>query len=156
MMHSQRLPRLRLKISLVNLFQSVLCLLGSLTLTKAYAGVRMSSTASSVVTKHRLFDMPVSNNGARCRIILYKKQIPESEVSIVSPMHIGGLRSEEYLALNPQGKMPLLTAENSGVSIPESDTICRYLMSTYANFGPSFQPDNPKSNLIARLHDMYL
>ena len=156
MMQSQILSQKRFKTSIVNLFQSFLCLLGSSAVAEAYASVKMSSTASCVVTKHKLFDMPVSNNGARCRIILYKKQIPESEVSIVSPMHIGGLRSEEYLALNPQGKMPLLTAEESGTSIPESDTICRYLMFTYNNFGPSFQPNNPKSNLIARLHDMYL
>jgi len=106
-------------------------------------------------SKHILYDVPVSNNGARCRIIIYKKKIQESEVSIVSPAALGGLRDPAYLALNPQGKMPLLTVD-SGLSLPESDTICRYLMSEYSGIGPSFQPDNPKSNLIARLHDMYL
>ena len=74
-------------------------------------------------------------------------------------MELGGLKSQEYLALNPQGKMPLLTIDSSddshGVSsIPESDTICRYLLSEYASSGPSFLPNNVKSNLIARLHDM--
>jgi hypothetical protein len=29
-------------------------------------------------------------------------------------------------------------------------------MSTYADQGPSFQPDNPRSNQIARFHDLYL
>lgn len=70
-------------------------------------------------------------------------------------MELGGLKSEEYLELNPQGKMPLL-AVDGGMPIPESDTICRYLMSTYAEKGPSFLPDSAKSNLIARIHDMYL
>ena len=75
-------------------------------------------------------------------------------------MELGGLKSPEYLALNPQGKMPLLTISassdnNDGISsIPESDTIARFLLSEYADNGPSFLPNNVKSNLIARLHDM--
>jgi glutathione S-transferase len=39
-------------------------------------------------------------------------------------MELGGLKSPEYLKLNPQGKMPLLTVEGSSFAIPESDTIC--------------------------------
>lgn len=113
--------------------------------------IKMSSAAPA-----KLYDMPVSNNGARCRIILYKKEIPPSAVEIVSPMELGGLKTPDYLKLNPQGKMPLLAVEGSNFAIPESDTISRYLLSTYADQGPSFLPDNPKSNLIARLHDMYL
>eukprot|EP00814_Leptocylindrus_danicus_P017080 CAMPEP_0116015292 /NCGR_PEP_ID=MMETSP0321-20121206/6755_1 /TAXON_ID=163516 /ORGANISM="Leptocylindrus danicus var. danicus, Strain B650" /LENGTH=355 /DNA_ID=CAMNT_0003485045 /DNA_START=71 /DNA_END=1138 /DNA_ORIENTATION=+ len=108
-------------------------------------------------SKHTLYDVPVSNNGARCRLILYKKQMPSDEVQIISPMDLGGLKSAEYLSLNPQGKMPCLSINSDEPSsIPESDTICRYLMSRYANVGPSFLPDNYKSNLIARLHDMYI
>lgn len=110
---------------------------------------------SMTMTKSTLYDLPVSNNGARCRIILYKKEIPQEEVKIVSPMEIGGLKSPEYLAMNPQGKMPLLSIEG-GMNIPESDTICRYLMSTYADRGPDFLPHDARSNLIARIHDMYI
>ncbi len=109
----------------------------------------------STGAKSTLFDTPVSNNGARCRLILYKKKIPNEEVSITSPMELGGLKSPEYLALNPQGKMPLLSIKD-GMSIPESDTICRYLISAYADSGPDFLPNDPKSNLIARIHDMYI
>ena len=119
-------------------------------LGEAYSPMKMSAAA-----KATLYDMPVSNNGARSRIIIYKKKI-SSEVDIVSPMELGGLKSPEYLKLNPQGKMPLLTVEGSSFAIPESDTICRYLLSTYADVGPSFLPNDAKSNLIARLHDMYL
>jgi glutathione S-transferase len=115
-----------------------------------------SSVSMSLTSKHTLYDMPVSNNGARCRIIIYKKELDESEVSIVTPMEIGGLRSEEFLSKNPQGKMPTMCCAESGFNIPESDTICRYLLSTYADKGPSFQPDDCKSNLLSRIHDMYL
>ena len=122
-------------------------------------------TMSSATPKSILYDMPVSNNGARCRLILYKKNIPRTEVDIVSPMDLNGLKSPEYLKRNPQGKMPLLSIVNNDsldnnnkdiMHIPESDTICRYLLSTYEKESPSFLPNNTKSNLIARLHDMYL
>lgn len=73
------------------------------------------------------------------------------------PSSLGGLTSPEYLRLNAQGKMPLLTKNgNDELVLPESDTICRYLLHTYSTTGPSFLPNDPKSNLIARLHDMYL
>ncbi len=114
-----------------------------------------SLSMMSALPKSTLFDLPVSNNGARCRLILYKKKISEEEVKISSPMDVGGLKTPEYLAMNPQGKMPLLSVTN-GMNIPESDTICRYLMSTYADKGPDFLPNDPKSNLIARIHDMYI
>lgn len=132
-------------------FKVLLAIALSLQQAKAFSAISMSTNA-----KHTLYDMPVSNNGARCRIIVYKKELDESEVTIASPMDIGGLKSDEFLALNPQGKMPTMSCSETGFSIPESDTICRYLMSTYAEQGPSFQPDDCKSNLLCRIHDMYL
>jgi diadenosine tetraphosphate (Ap4A) HIT family hydrolase/glutathione S-transferase len=119
---------------------------------------RMSAVASdtSTAAKRTMFDIPVSNNGARCRVILYKKEIPESEVSIASPATLGGLKSEEYMAINPQGKMPAMICAETGMNLPEADTIARYLLFKYKDQGPSFQIDNPKSNLMCRIHDMYL
>ena len=119
---------------------------------------------STTIPKSVLYDVPVSNNGARCRLIIYKKKIPQSEVDIVSPATIGGLKCPEFLERNPQGKMPLLSIltpsdsndQNEVMNIPESDTICRYLLSNYQGLSPSFLPNNTKSNLIARIHDMYL
>jgi len=119
----------------------------------------LTMSAASTAPRHILYDVPVSNNGARCRIILYKKGIPQSEVSIASPMDIGGLKSDEYKAINPEQKMPALVCigeDGPERNLFESDTIARYLMSKYLSYGPSFQPDNPKSNLIARIHDMYM
>jgi glutathione S-transferase len=60
------------------------------------------------------------------------------------------------LALNPEGKMPLLASEATGLAVPESDTICRLLMHEYKDKGPSFLPNEVKSNLIARIHDTYI
>eukprot|EP00984_Skeletonema_dohrnii_P032454 scaffold26687_cov69-Skeletonema_dohrnii-CCMP3373.AAC.2 len=110
---------------------------------------------------HILFDMPVSNNGARIRAILYYKKLSQQQVDIISPMKlVGGLRSDEFKALSPQGLMPALTIQkehDSGMThLSESDTIARYLLAEYASVGPSFQPDNPRSNQITRWHDVYL
>lgn len=54
-------------------------------------GGALSKIVSMSDNKPVLYDMPVSNNGARCRIIIYKKGI-EDKVSIKSPMDLGGLR----------------------------------------------------------------
>ena len=98
-----------------------------------------SAPAAVSPSKPTLYDMPVSNNGARARMLLYYKGV-EDQVEIVSPaVFKGGLRSDEYLALNPQAKMPLLV-EADGLAIPESDTIARHLRDRFADAGPSFVP----------------
>ena len=85
-----------------------------------------------------------------------QKGLPESEVCVMSPAEVGGFRSEEYLAISPQGKVPALKCQTTGLTISESDTVSRYLLSAYESQSPSFQPDNPISNMIARFHDVYL
>eukprot|EP00523_Entomoneis_sp_CCMP467_P017022 CAMPEP_0168772542 /NCGR_PEP_ID=MMETSP0725-20121227/4010_1 /TAXON_ID=265536 /ORGANISM="Amphiprora sp., Strain CCMP467" /LENGTH=378 /DNA_ID=CAMNT_0008822063 /DNA_START=8 /DNA_END=1144 /DNA_ORIENTATION=- len=103
-----------------------------------------------------LYDMPVSNNGARVRLILYKKGLGSQDVTMVKPTEVGGLKSDDYLQINPQGKMPSMVCKDTGLNLAESDTIARFILSKHATVGPSFQPDNPKSNLMSRLHDIYL
>jgi len=76
-------------------------------------------------------------------------------VKIVPPTDIGGLQADAYKAINPEKKMPAMVCPG-GLALFESDTIARYLLSEYRNRGPSFQPENPRSNLICRVHDMYL
>lgn len=128
--------------------------------------------ATGSVTSHRsealmsesgvktLYDMPVSNNGARARLIIYAKGLDTSgAVKVEAPKALGGLRSEEYLALNPQGKMPLLVSPGE-VTLYESDTIARYLIDTFAEAEPSFIPKTAAAraldNQIARVHDVYV
>ena len=53
-----------------------------------------------------------------CRYIIYKKKL-EGVVDIQSPKVLGGLKSEAYLAINPQGMMPVLALPD-GTSLPES------------------------------------
>lgn len=117
----------------------------------------VSSTAIRQTKIDTLYDMPVSNHGARIRMLIKAKGIP---IEIKEPTDIGGgLKSAEYFALNPQGKMPLLVTD-AGYPIPESDTIARYIMTKYSHIGPSFSPDNLSQQVlcdqICRLHDIYL
>lgn len=113
----------------------------------------------SMAAKEVLFDMPVSNHGARCRMIIKSKQL-QSLISISKPDDIGGLKGPTYLSLNPQGKMPLFITDE-GDAIPESDCISRYLLDKYANQpGPSFVPTTLTqkylSEQLVRLHDVYI
>lgn len=105
-----------------------------------------------------VYDMPVSNHGARVRYVAYAKGIRD-QLRFESPSNIGGLKSAEFLALNPQGKIPLLVAEDGNV-LPESDTICRYLLETYSDRTPSFVPKDMNSRYlsetIVRFHDLYI
>lgn len=121
--------------------------------------LRMAAAAAPDI----LYDAPVSNHGARVRFIVYEKQLGPEQLTIAPPTDLSpqGLKSPEYLALNPQGKMPLLVCGGSGLVVPESDTICRYLLDKHASSpGPSFVPSTPEqrtlSEQVCRTHDMYL
>jgi len=92
------------------------------------------------------------------RYLIYSKNL-ESKIDIVHPQELGGLKSPEYLALNPQGKMPLLLLP-SGEAFPESDTISRFILDEFRSSGPSFDPCSSllraKSDLAARILDIYI
>ena len=109
-------------------------------------------------TKPTLFDVPVSNNGARIRWLLYKKGL-EDDFDIIPPAQIGGVKSREYLAMNPQGKMPLL-ALPCGTALPESQVIESYILDKYKGQGPDLLPETPElralAALVARIHDQYM
>ncbi len=55
----------------------------------------------------------------QCRFVLYKKGLKD-KVDIVSPKVYGGMKSDEYVALNPQGLIPMLVLPD-GKSLWESD-----------------------------------
>lgn len=114
--------------------------------------------AAAAADKPILYDIPVSNNGARNRLIIYWKQL-EDTFSIRNPSELGGIKSDEYLALNPQGKMPLLVLPD-GLALPESEVISQYICHAYADRGPSLIPDDPETRAVAalatRIHDVYI
>ena len=123
--------------------------------SSSFNNVIMMSTKS----KDILFDTPVSNHGARVRMIIRSKGI-EEYVDIKQPSDVGGLKSPAYLKLNPQGKMPLLLCEPNHYPIPESDCIARYLLEKYRDYGPSFIPSQLMQqslcNQICRFVDLYI
>lgn len=65
-----------------------------------------------------------SHTGARIRYIIYAGGL-ESQVAIVSPGELGGLKSPEYMALHPGGKMPLLVLP-TGQALPEATVRVRF------------------------------
>jgi glutathione S-transferase len=123
----------------------------------------------SVTDRPTLFDVPVSNNGARVRYVIYSQGL---DVDIQPPTILGGLRSEAYLALNPQGKMPLLqlpspaggagAADSTGLpanAVYESEVVVDYLLDTYCPPGTLRARDpaaRARASLATRVHDMYV
>ena len=91
--------------------------------------------------------------------IAHSKSIINSHVEILKPDDFGGLKSAQYLALNPQGKMPLLVTDADDVII-ESDCIARYIIAKYNEVKPTFILPNlheeALSNQICRIHDIYI
>lgn len=77
-----------------------------------------------VLSASDLFSVSIPDDlwHVQCRYIIYKKKL-EDKIAIDSPKVLGGLKSEQYLALNPQGLMPLLVFPD-GTSIPESEVNC--------------------------------
>lgn len=69
----------------------------------------------------------------------------------------GGMKSEEYLAINPIGKVPCLTTDD-GLNLPESEVIVEYLEDTVKK--PALRGSKPAekatARLISRMADIYL
>ena len=126
--------------------------------TSRASAPRRASLQTVAADKNVLYDVPVSNNGARCRLIIYWKQL-EDEFAITNPSEVGGLKSEEYLAMNPQGKMPLLMTAD-GLALPESEVISQWICDEYSEVGPELKPEDPETRAICalatRIHDVYI
>ena len=131
--------------------------------SSAFAASEVSNSgdfeaALDPVYKNTLYDVPVSNNGARNRLIICWKNI-EDEFEFKNPSTLGGLKSPEFLEMHPQGKMPLLVTKD-GQAIPESEVISQYLCDAFGDKGPSLRPETLEAktacNLATRWHDVYL
>ncbi len=81
----------------------------------------------------RLYDYSDSGNGYKVRLLLNQLAIPFEliELDIIE----GETRTPEFLARNPNGKIPVLELED-GAFLPESDAILFYLAE-----GTPFLPD---------------
>jgi len=101
----------------------------------------------------KLYSAGLSPFAARVRLAIYSKSLP---VDIVSPP-AGGLKSPEYLAINPMGKIPALVLAD-GTVIPESDTIVEYLADQFPASGlrPASAEIAAKARLLARVSELYV
>jgi glutathione S-transferase len=75
-------------------------------------------------TAMRLYDYLPSGNGYKVRLLLHQLAIPFElvEIDIVA----GQSRTPEFLARNPNGKIPVLELDD-GTCLSESNAICWYL-----------------------------
>ncbi len=100
----------------------------------------------------KLYNSALSPFAARVRMALYFKGIDWEDVS--PP---GGLKSEEYLSINPAGRIPVLEME-SGYQLPESEVIMEYLEDAYP--GPTLRPQDPelraRARVLARISDFHV
>ena len=94
----------------------------------------------------KLYDLPPSPNARRVRIFIAEKGL---EIPIVPVnMMTGENQSEDYLAKNSLGKMPLLELDD-GTCIAESAAICRYLEEM--NPDPPLMGRNPLERVLVEM-----
>jgi glutathione S-transferase len=100
----------------------------------------------------KLLSANISPFASRIRLAVYAKGLP---VEIDYPPG-GGLKSPEYLALNPMGKAPCLLGE--GFALPESAVILEYLEDLYpaTPLLPADPEGRARVRLIARIGDLYV
>ncbi len=79
---------------------------------------------SPVLAPVRLYDSLISGNAYKCRLILHKLGVPCERVEL--DIDRKETRTPEFLAKNPNGRVPALELEN-GVVLPESNAILWYL-----------------------------
>lgn len=101
----------------------------------------------------KLYSVDLSPFAARARLAIYAKGCP---VEIVAPP-AEGLKSPEYLAVNPIGKVPALVLDD-GTVIPESDTIVEYLEDRFPEnpLRPADAQGRAKVRLIERVCELYV
>ncbi len=88
------------------------------------------------------------------RVVMYAK-IKGVDLPLMEPPG-GGIKSPDYLKLNPIGKMPTLDVNGQGIG--ESTIICDYLEDVFPQKSglPKDPIDRARSRLIARIVDLYI
>jgi len=101
----------------------------------------------------KLHNSPTSPFGARVAIALRAKGIDYVDIGLPET----GLKSPEFLAVNPVGKVPVLLTE-SGLAISESEVILDYLDTRFPT--PALLPADPEDRarlkLVMRMTDTYV
>lgn len=104
----------------------------------------------------KLFQTYDSPFPTRVRLLLMAKGL-EAEILQPPGFHYDGLSKEDYLKINPIGRVPALVLDD-GRALPESEVICEYLEDAYPL--PSLRPSDPydraKMRLLSRICDFYL
>jgi glutathione S-transferase len=100
----------------------------------------------------KLYSANLSPFASRARMAIYAKGLP---VEIGLPET--GLKSPEYLAINPMGKLPCFAGPD-GLAVPESEVILEYLEDAFPE--PSLRPVSPEDKarvrLISRIAELYV
>jgi len=100
----------------------------------------------------KLYQLPHSHYSAKVKIALVEKGLDFDQPEWVS----GYLKSTDFLALNPLGKVPFLQDGDFGIG--ESEVIVEYLEERYplVPLLPSTPQDRARSRWLSRFHDLYL
>ena len=100
----------------------------------------------------QLFQFPFSHNCAKVKIALIEKGLAFDLPLVDAAL----LRSPEFLAMNPLGKVPLLV--DGEFAIGESEVIVEYLEDRYPQppLLPATVEGRARSRWLSRFHDMYL
>ncbi len=101
----------------------------------------------------QLIQVKGSPFAARARLLIYRKDAP---VEMVFPPR-EGLKSPDFLAINPLGKIPVLTLDD-GSHLPESNVILDYLEDKFPE--PPLRPATPEArarmHLLMQIGDLYV
>ena len=73
---------------------------------------------------YRLYDYLPSGNGYKCRLTMKQLEIPYELIEV--DIKVGASRTPEFLAKNPNGRIPVLEVPGKGY-LPESHAIISYL-----------------------------
>jgi len=95
------------------------------------------------VTHMKLYSDQVSPFAARVRLSLMYKGLEFEDLGLP----VGGLKGEEYLRINPMGRIPVMVLDDQTV-IPESETILDYLEDSYPQ--PALRLANAARNAAMR------
>lgn len=100
----------------------------------------------------QLYHLPYSHYSAKVEIALLEKSLPFE----APPLRWDDLKSPDFRAINPLGKVPFL--QDGAFGVGESEVIVEYLEDRYPQ--PPLLPATPegrsRSRWLSRFHDLYM